>query len=94
MSHYTPCVEHIVYLALCAFIRCLRVIGLQTSWEADDHDHQSGANVNIDIVESQNLRNEGNTRINKLSAIRPGMEKIVEKVRILINLNYLKLTYL
>jgi hypothetical protein len=52
------------------------------SWEAHERDQQFGENQRIDIGQSQRLRKEGNARINKVSAIRPGLAKIIEKVRI------------
>ena len=38
--------------------------------------------MKADIGKSQRLQNEGNARINKVSAMRPGLAKIIEKVRI------------
>jgi len=35
----------------------------------------------MDIGKSQRLRKEGNARINKVSAMKPGIAKIIEKVR-------------
>jgi len=39
-------------------------------------------NESIDIGKVQRLRKEGNGRINKVLAMRPGFAKIIEKVRI------------
>jgi len=36
----------------------------------------------MDIGKSQRLRKEGNTRINKVLAMKPGLVKIIETVRI------------
>jgi hypothetical protein len=36
----------------------------------------------MDIGNSQKLQNKGNTRINKVSAMRAGLAKIIEKVQI------------
>jgi len=60
----------------------LGVKGRTKYWEADERDHQFGQNESIDIGKSQRLRKEGNARINKVSAMRPGLAKIIEKVRI------------
>jgi len=58
----------------------LGVKGRIKSWEAHEHDQQFGENESIDIGKSQRLRKEGNARINKVSAMRPGLAKIIEKV--------------
>jgi len=60
----------------------LGVKGRTMSWEAPERDQQFGENESIDIGKSQRLRKEGNARINKVLAMRPGLAKIVEKVRI------------
>jgi hypothetical protein len=60
----------------------LGVKGRTKFWEAHERDQQFGENESIDIAKSQRLRKEGNARINKVSAMRPGLAKIIEKVRI------------
>jgi len=60
----------------------LGVKGRTKSWEAHERDQQFGENESIDIGKSQRLRKEGNARINKMSAMRPGLAKIIEKVLI------------
>ena len=60
----------------------LGVKGRTKSWEAHERDQQFGKNESIDIGKSQRLRKEGNARINKVSAMRPGLAKIIEKVHI------------
>jgi len=52
------------------------------SWEAHERDQQFGANESIDIGNSQRLRQEGNSRISKVSAMIPGLANIIEKLRI------------
>ena len=52
------------------------------SWGAHERDQQFGENGSIDIRKSQRLRKEGNARIIKVSAMRPGLAKIIEKVRV------------
>jgi len=52
------------------------------SWEAHERDQQFGKNESIDIGKSQRLRKEGNARINKVSAMKPGIPKIIGKVHI------------
>jgi len=60
----------------------LGVKGRTKSSEAHERDQQFGENESIDIGKSQRVRMEGNARINKVSAMRPGLAKIIEKVRI------------
>jgi DNA-binding TFAR19-related protein (PDSD5 family) len=56
--------------------------GRTRSWEAHERDQQFGENESIDNGTSQRLRKEGNARINKVLAMRPGLAKIIEKVLI------------
>jgi hypothetical protein len=60
----------------------LGVKGRPKSWEAHERDQHFGGNESIDIRNSQRLRKEGNATSNKLSAVRPGLAKIIEKVHI------------
>jgi len=73
---------HLIQLSLGAFMSSLGVKGRTKSWEADERDQQLGENEITDIGKSQRLRKEGNARINKVSAMRPSLAKIIEKVRI------------
>jgi hypothetical protein len=73
---------HVIQLALGAFMSSLGVKGRTKSLKAHERDQQFGENESIDIGKSQRLRKEGNARINKVSAIRSGLAKIIEKVRI------------
>jgi len=73
---------HVIPLALGAFISSLGVKGRTKSWEAHERDQQFGENESIDIRKSQRLQNEGNARINKVSAMKPSLAKIIEKVHI------------
>jgi len=74
--------EHVIQLALGAFLSSLGVKGHTKSWKAHECDQQSGDNESIKIGKSQRLRKEGNARINKVFAMRPGLAKIIEKVHI------------
>jgi len=74
-------VAHIIQLALGAFMSSLGVKRHTKSWKAHEHDQQFGENESINNGKSQRLRKEGNARINKVSAMRPGLAKIIEKVR-------------
>jgi hypothetical protein len=77
-----PCMAHGIQLAVGAFMSSLGVKGRTKSWEAHTRDQQFGENESINIGKSQRLRKAGNGRINKVSAIKPGLAKIIEKVRI------------
>jgi hypothetical protein len=73
---------HVIQLAVGAFMSSLGVKSRTKSWESHEHDQQFGENQSIDIGKSQRLRKEGNARINKVSAMKPGLAKIIENVRI------------
>jgi len=77
-----PCTAHVIQLALGAFMSSLGVKGRAKSWEAHERDQQFGDNESIDIGKSERPRKVGNARINKVSAMRGGLAKITEKVRI------------
>jgi hypothetical protein len=72
---------HIIQLALDAFMSSLGVKGRTKSWEAHKWNQQFGEIESADIGKSQRLRKEGNAQINKVLAMRPGLAKIIEKVR-------------
>jgi len=82
LRNHIRCMAHVIQLALCAFMSSLGGKGRTKSWEAHERDHQFGENESMDIRKSQRLRKEGNARINKVSAMKPGLAKIIEKVRI------------
>jgi len=50
------------------------------SWEVHERDQQFRENDSTEIMKSQSLRKEGNARINKVSAMKPGLAKIIGKV--------------
>jgi len=82
LRNHIPCMAHVIQLALRAFMSSLGVQGHTKSWEAHEHNQQFGENESIDIGKSQRLQKEGNARIKKVSAMRPGLAKIIEKVHI------------
>jgi len=82
LRNHIPCMADVIQLALGAFMISFGVKGHTKSWEAHERDQQFGENESIDIGKSQRLRKEGNARINKVSAMRPGLAKIIEKVHI------------
>jgi len=82
LRNHIPCMAHVIQLALGAFLSTLGVKGRTKSWEAHECDQQFGENASTDIGKSQRHGKEGNARINKVWAMRPGLAKIIEKVRI------------
>jgi len=82
LRNHIPCMAHVIQLALGAFMSSLGVKGRTKSSESHERDQQFADNESIDIGKSQRLRKEGNPSINKVSAMRPGFAKIIEKVRI------------
>ena len=56
--------------------------GHTNSWEAHACDQQFEENARIDSGKGQRPRKEGNVRMNKVSAMRRGLAKIIEKVPI------------
>jgi len=80
LRNHIPCMAHIIQLTLGAFMSSPGVKGHAQSWKAHERDQQFGENERIDIAKSQRLRKEGNARINKVSAMRPGSAKILQKV--------------
>jgi hypothetical protein len=80
LRNHVPCMPHIIQLALGGFMRRLGVTGRTKSWESQERDQKFGEMESRDIGTSQRLRKEGNARINKVLAMRPGLAKIIEKV--------------
>jgi hypothetical protein len=76
------CMAYVIQLALRAFMSSLGGTGHIMYCETLEHDQQFGENETIYIGESQRLQHEGNARINKVSAMRPGLAKIIQKVHI------------
>jgi len=82
LRNHIPCMVHIIQLAYGAVMSSLGVKGRTKSWEAHERDQQFGENESTDIGKIQRLRKEGNARINKVSAMKPGLARIIEKVHI------------
>jgi len=82
LRNHIPCMGRIIQLALGALMRSLGVKGRTRPWEAHGRTRQFGKNESIDIGQSQRLQKVGNARINKVSAMRQGLAKIIEKVHI------------
>ena len=82
LRNHIPCMVYVSQLALGVFMNSLIVKGHTNSWETHTHDQQIGVNESTDNGKSQRLRKELNARINNVSAMRPGLAKIIENVRI------------
>jgi len=82
LRNHVPCMALFIQLSLGAFRSSLGVKGRTKSCETHECNQQFGENESIDVGKSQRLRKEGNARINKVSAMRPGFAKVIEKVRI------------
>jgi len=82
LRNHIPCMAHVIQPALGAFMSSLSVKGRTISWEAHERDEQFGQNETIAIGKSQRLRKNGNKRTNQVSAMRPGLAKIIKKVHI------------
>jgi len=80
--NHIPCMALVIRLSLGAFISSLGVKGRTKSLEAHERDQLCGEHESTDIGKSQRLQNKGNARMNKVSAMRPGLAKTIEKVRI------------
>jgi len=80
--NHIPCIAHIIQLAFGAFMSILGVKRCTKPWEARERDQQFGENESVNIGKSQRLRKEGNAKMNKVLAMKPGLAKMIEKVRI------------
>jgi hypothetical protein len=72
LRNQKTCMAHVIQLALGTVMISLIVKGRPKSWEAHERDHQFRENEKIDIGKSERLQKEGYTRINKVSAMKPG----------------------
>jgi len=82
LRNQIPYMAHVIQLAVGAFMSSLGVKGHTKLWEAHERDQQYVDNASTHFGKSQRLRKEGNTRINKVSAMKPGLAKLIVKVRI------------
>jgi len=82
LRNHIPCMEDVKQRALVAFMSSLGVNGRNKSWETHERDQQFGENESTDIGKSRRHPKEGNTRINKVLAMKPGLAEKIEKVRI------------
>jgi hypothetical protein len=84
LGNHIPCMVHVIQLALGVFRSSLGVKGHNMSWKAHEHNQQFGENESIDIGKSHN----------KVSAMRRGLAKIIEKFVFHNILNILKVTFI
>jgi len=73
---------HVIERAVGASRSSQGVKGCTGSWEAHERAQEFGDNESINIGKSQRLPKEGNARMNKVSAMRRGLAKTIDKVRI------------
>jgi len=90
LRYHILCIVHVTQLAWGAFTSRLGVKTFTKSWEAHQLDLQFGEEEILDIWKSQRLCKEGNVGINKMTAMRPGLAKILKKTGILINFESLE----
>jgi len=82
MRNYIPCMAHVIQHVLGASMSNLSVKGCTRSWEAYERYQQIEENERTNIGQSQKLRKEDNARTKNVSALRPGLAKIIDKVHI------------
>ena len=73
LRNHIPCMAHVIQPALGAFMSCLSAKGRTKCWEAHECDPHFGENESVDIGKRQQLRKQGNARINTVSAMKPGL---------------------
>jgi hypothetical protein len=71
---------HVIQLALDEFMSSVGVKGRTKSCDACERNPQFGDKEVTDIGKSQRLQKQGNARIDKVSAMKPGLATIIEKV--------------
>jgi hypothetical protein len=81
LQYNIPCMAHVIQLALGSFMCSFRVNGQTNSWAEHECDRQFGEDESTDIGKSERLCKEDNARINKVLAMKPGIENIIENVR-------------
>jgi len=80
LKNHLPSMAHAIQLGFGAFICRFSFKGYTKSLDTHQRDQQFGENEWMDIAKSQWLRKQGNARNNKVSALRPGLTKIIEHV--------------
>jgi hypothetical protein len=82
LRNHIQYMAYLIQLALGVFMSSLSAKGHTKSSEALERDQQFGEHKSVNIGKSHRLRKEVNVRIHKVSAMRPGWAKIIDKVRI------------
>jgi len=82
LGNYILSMVPVIQLALAAFITTVGVKGRTKSWKAHECDQPFREDESIANGISQRFRKEGNARLNKVLAMRPGLARIIEKVLI------------
>jgi len=82
LRNHIPCMAHVRQMPLSAFMSGPGVTGHTKYCEAHERDQRFAENETIGIGKNQWLLKEGNDRIEWVSAMRPGLAKIIQKVRI------------
>jgi len=82
LRDHIPCMVHVMQMTLGAFMSSLSAKGHTKYWKAHERNQQFRDYESIVIGMSQRLRKEGNAQINEVSAMRPGLAKIIENVHI------------
>jgi len=88
LRDHIPFMAHFIQLPLWPFMNRPCVEGGTKSSEAHEREQQFNENDGLHIGKNQRLQKEGNARIHKVSAIRPGVAMIIEKVRISLFFDY------
>jgi len=84
-SYHIPCMVYIIQLLFSAFLSILKVNDHTKTWDGNKHYKQFEENEGTDLGKRQRHRNKGNARVDKVSAMRSGLGKIIEKVHTLRN---------
>lgn len=79
MRNHIPCMPHCSRVSFGAFITTIDVEGCTISWESHLRNQQFGQTETTDNAKSQRLQQERNARINNMSAMKPGLPKIIQR---------------
>lgn len=80
LRNHIPCMAHVIQLCLGAFMKSLGVKGRTKTWEANERDEQFGENEAEPATTAKKLQKIGSARIRKVTAMKPGLSKVIEKV--------------
>ena len=80
MKNHIPCIAHLIQLALRSLMTGLRVKVRTKSRDTHERDQHFGENRGTAMWKRRRLWKEGSSGLNKVSARRPRLAKIIEKV--------------